>query len=252
MLKTLFAAVLAVSLMAFTPLNVQNMSVVRLTGDSGDFCSGTLIDAKKGLILTAAHCAKGVSKYIDVPVVTPDGKEKLTAVRVWSPLQIQQSRFDLYGTNLQNSTLSAKFVALDEDRDLALVQYETSNFIEEYIGFRAAKLYEGTPFYGQEIVAIGMPLRRKATIAFGQIVKPLSTPEEESDLGHKDLELLIHDAYMNKGSSGGGIFTMTGELIGVTNWVLKDGTGGIGWAVHPRSIKKFLSEYNEGKHLIND
>lgn len=105
--------------------------------------------------------------------------------------------------------------------DLALLETETD--------IPPVKFGE-MPKVGDLAVAVGTPYKLGWTFTLGVI----SYVEREIDSG----KFIQHDALINPGSSGGGLFNLNGELIGLN----ARGGEGIGFAVPITQIKEFLEE----------
>ena len=97
---------------------------------------------------------------------------------------------------------------------------------------------------GQEVVAIGNPLGELGGSVTNGIVSAL---DREVEIEGELMNLLQTNAAVNPGNSGGGLFNLAGELVGVVN-AKSSGTGieGIGFAIPINdavSVIKELSEY---------
>jgi S1-C subfamily serine protease len=75
----------------------------------------------------------------------------------------------------------------------------------------------GTAQVGSFAVAVGNPLGEEFLIDEGHI---RSITDTEAG------RILLHDALIERGSSGGGLFNSKGELIGINTFMLDDGAGG--------------------------
>jgi hypothetical protein len=118
-------------------------------------------------------------------------------------------------------------VAFDKARDLAVIKTHGQNF-------RVVTLGDSDRVQvGEEIVAIGNPLSLDSTVSSG-IVSGIRTIEEE---GGKFLQVT---APISPGSSGGPLFDMAGEVIGVTAMYLKDGEN-LNFAIPINDAKTLLA-----------
>jgi hypothetical protein len=91
----------------------------------------------------------------------------------------------------------------DKHRDVAIIKAHGSNFRMLILG-DSARLQ-----VGEEVVAIGSPLSLESTVSNG-ILSGIRTVEEE---GGKFLQIT---APISPGSSGGPLFNMVGEVVGIT------------------------------------
>ena len=60
--------------------------------------------------------------------------------------------------------------------------------------------------------------------------------------GGRKYQVLRHCAYIEKGSSGGGLFNLAGELIGVTNAGEEGDTTLMNYAIPVEHISEFVNE----------
>ena len=126
-------------------------------------------------------------------------------------------------------------VASDKTRDVALVKATGKNFRTLMLG------NSDRVEIGQEVVAIGNPLSLESTVSNG-IVSGVRT---ENDLGGKFLQVT---APISPGSSGGPLFNMSGEVIGITTLYLKGGEN-LNFAIPVNDVKRLLG-YSSAKHDV--
>jgi len=99
-------------------------------------------------------------------------------------------------------------VAFDKARDLAVIKAHGQNF-------RVVILGDSDRIQvGEEVVAIGSPLSLESTVSNG-IVSAIRTIEKE---GGKFLQVTTP---ISPGSSGGPLFNMAGEVVGITSLYLR-------------------------------
>ena len=118
-------------------------------------------------------------------------------------------------------------VAFDKARDLAVIKAHGQNFRVVTLG------NSDRVQVGEEIVAIGSPLSLESTVSSG-IVSGIRTIEEE---GGKFLQIT---APISPGSSGGPLFNMAGEVVGITTLYLKGGEN-LNFAIPVNDAKLLLS-----------
>ena len=123
----------------------------------------------------------------------------------------------------------AQQVGYDERFDLAVLHIDAN-------GLEAASLGDcDTLRPGEGVVVIGNPLGE-----FGSSVSAgvLSATRREVTIEGEPLQLLQSDAAVNPGNSGGGMFNMRGELIGMVNAKMSAaGIEGLGFAIPLNSIR---------------
>ncbi len=129
-----------------------------------------------------------------------------------------------YVTMLNGTTLPATIIYQDEAKDLALIKIEGT--------YRPALLSSRPLEVGQEVIAIGSPAGLAFTVTHG-IVSYLGRAIGE------DYLFTQTDTPLNKGNSGGPLFNMQGELVGINARVMPN-TDGLGLAISPNTIRSFM------------
>lgn len=126
-----------------------------------------------------------------------------------------------------------ELLVADYKKDLALVKISA----ERYSYARLVK--PGAVEVGEEVYAIGSPLGLDFTVSHG-IVSSL-----HRDLGVK-YDLTQSDTFLNPGNSGGPLFNLDGELIGINSSMLSPVMApvftGLGFSVSPGQINIFLTD----------
>jgi hypothetical protein len=117
-------------------------------------------------------------------------------------------------------------LASDKTRDLAVIKAHGENFHTLTLGD------SDRVQVGQEVVAIGNPLSLESTVSNG-IVSSIRTIEEK---GGKYLQVT---APISPGSSGGPLFNMQGEVVGITTMYLKGGEN-LNFAIPINDAKRLL------------
>ena len=118
-------------------------------------------------------------------------------------------------------------LASDKVRDVAVIKVHGSNFRTLTLG-NSDQLQ-----VGEEVVAIGNPLSLESTVSNG-ILSGIRTVEEE---GGKFLQVTTP---ISPGSSGGPLFNMAGEVIGITTMYLKGGEN-LNFAIPINDAKRLFS-----------
>lgn len=127
---------------------------------------------------------------------------------------------------VDGSTVPAKLLYADSKKDLALLKI-SSPFVYGY-----ATLTREQVQIGQEVLAVGNPHGLPFSVSHGII----SAFRLDFDNGYAFTQ---DDVAINHGNSGGPLFNLRGELIGINT--LKDDSGeGLSFAVAPETIREFL------------
>jgi S1-C subfamily serine protease len=127
-------------------------------------------------------------------------------------------------------------LASDKVRDVAVIKAHGGNF-------RALNLGNSDQVQvGEEVVAIGNPLSLESTVSNG-IVSGIRVVKEE---GGKFLQVT---APISHGSSGGPLFNMVGEVVGITTLLIKDGEN-LNFAIPINDAKRLLLAKSSKIHAL--
>ena len=149
---------------------------------------------------------------------------------------------------LTNSTeYTAAVVAYDSDSDIAILKIEAD-------GLQPAQCGNSDNLaVGEELMVVGNPLGELGGTVTNGIV---SATQREIQMGGVTMSLIQTNAAVNPGNSGGGMFNMKGQLVGIVN-AKSSGTGieGLGFAIpinYALEISEQLLEfgYVRGKSMI--
>lgn len=137
----------------------------------------------------------------------------------------------------------AKLVGKDAKTDIAVIKVEADNLSPANIADSSKTLV------GDFVMAIGNPLGKLGgTVTYGFV----SALEREINLDSSTKNLMQFDAAVNPGNSGGGLFNVYGELIGV---VSAKSTGydveGLGFAIPINDVKQVIDDILEHGYATN-
>ncbi|MBQ9735998.1 MAG: trypsin-like peptidase domain-containing protein [Clostridia bacterium] len=144
---------------------------------------------------------------------------------------------EIYVRTNAGKQYTAKIVATDWQSDIAVLEIEASGMT------KATWANSDLLLQGQDVVVIGNPLG-----ALGGSVSRgvLSGVERTLTIEGVPMKLLQIDAAVNPGNSGGGLFDMNGNLIGIVN-AKSVGTNieGLGYAIPSNYARQMVSELLE-------
>ena len=133
------------------------------------------------------------------------------------------------------SQYKGTYIYGDELSDLAVVRIDKNNC--DYATFGDSSKMT----YGDSVIAIGNPLGYGLSVTTGVI----SRPSETIAINGMPMTLLRTDAAVNSGNSGGGLFNLNGELIGIVNAkIAADTVDNIGYAIPSETVVKNLNDLN--------
>jgi len=130
----------------------------------------------------------------------------------------------------------AKVIGADSEMDLAVLQIESDQ------KFKPVKFGNSDKArIGDWVIAIGNPMGLSGTVTSGII------SAKNRDIRMNRYEDFIQtDASINVGNSGGPLFNMDGEVIGINTAILgHSGSIGIGFAIPSNSAKKVINQLIE-------
>lgn len=168
--------------------------------------SGVFIDAEKAYVMTAAHVIQA-SEQIQVEFTSGE-------------------------------VINAKAIGSDQNADVALLKLE-----KRPLGASVAPLGDSDgATVGEQIFVVGAPLGISHTLTVGH----LSARRQAKALfgGFSTAELFQTDAAVNVGNSGGPMFNMDGEVIGIVSSMITRSGGyeGLGFVITSNTARKILLE----------
>lgn len=178
---------------------VVNITVIVVQGGqrAQGVGTGSIVDKKKGYVLTNAHVIKGAES---ITVVLQDKRE-----------------------------LQATLVGSDEPADIAVIQITNPPADIPQVTLGDSNKLEA----GEFAIAIGNPLGLGHNLTVG-VVSALIEIEKDEDYIMEMSSFIQTDATLNPGNSGGPLINLRGEVIGVNTLIIQSG-GRVGQGIN-RSI----------------
>ncbi len=136
-----------------------------------------------------------------------------------------------------DTTLDAKIIGKDEKMDIAVLQVKTDKKLSEVKFGDSDKLR-----VGDWILAIGNPFGLGGTVTAGIV----SAQQRNINAGPYD-DFIQTDASINRGNSGGPMFDLQGEVIGINTAIFSPSGGsvGIGFAIPSNLAKSVVAQLIE-------
>ena len=145
------------------------------------------------------------------------------------------------------STYDATLIGYDESNDIAVLKIEAEGLVPVVLG-DSDNLNVGDP-----VVAIGNPL---GELTFSLTSGSVSAKDREVTLSSSvTMDLLQTDCAINSGNSGGALFNLYGEVIGITNAKYSSSSSSeasidnIGFAIPINSIKSIVESIIEKGYI---
>jgi len=140
----------------------------------------------------------------------------------------------------------AKLVGKDPNRDLALIEFKTSERVP------IAQLGDSSQLAaGDWVIAIGNPLGYQSTVTAGIVSALGRQSAPNSDLGTYT-DYIQTDAAINPGNSGGALVNLQGQVVGVNTWIASNSGGsiGIGFAIPINNARKVMTDLIRTGHVV--
>lgn len=204
-------------------------SITLYDRDSDMVCAGTRVSPT--YVLTAHHCAVAA-------VLSTDELLAMDLLGLESDdvpdtrLLDKQVKFSTYRETLAERKSSKRdkhigvVVALDVEHDLAL--FRTADIGQGYVSVR-----DSSPQVGEDVFAIGHPAGMEYTFSRGWVSTPCRLDSRLGEGCWTQVDITIWG-----GSSGGGLYDMAGNLVGVASMMAKPGQA---FFVPPQFVTKLLA-----------
>jgi len=166
-------------------------------------------------------------------VISPSGHVVTNAHVIEGSIQIEVTVFKEKGKSLEREVFKkVKILAVSRLDDLALLKIELKDEKRKFLSVPIGESRELEA--GDEVFAIGNPLGLERTVSKGII----SVPSRNLDSTGLFMQ---HDAAISPGNSGGALFNLRGEVIGVNSRkAMAGGAEGLGFAIPGSLLRLFL------------
>ena len=136
-------------------------------------------------------------------------------------------------------TMTATCQYVSDEVDLAILKIENDENVNKG---KVVTFANKNAKDGESCIAIGNTHSKGISVTLGNISKAYDTCEYTA--GSKKIrEVLMHCAYIEKGSSGGGLFNLAGELIGITNAGESGEITLQNYAIRIETVENFIEEF---------
>ena len=149
-------------------------------------------------------------------------------------------------TMYDGNSYDAELIGYDESNDIAVLMVDAENLSPVVLGD------SGNLNVGDSVVAIGNPL---GELTFSLTAGVVSALDREVTLsGNVTMELIQTDCAINSGNSGGALFNLYGEVIGITNAKYSSSGSGasidnIGFAIPINSVMNIVESIIEKGYI---
>ena len=132
----------------------------------------------------------------------------------------------------------ARIVGTDERTDIALLKIEAAGGLP-YVPLGDSDSVR----VGEEVMAVGNPFGLGGTVTTGIV----SAKGRSIRIGGPYIDYIQTDAAINRGNSGGPLFDMRGEVIGVNSAIYSPSGGsvGVGFAVPSNTVRRIVADLKD-------
>lgn len=162
----------------------------------------------------------------------------------------------LYGDMYFQRPIAATFVGGSSDYDIAVLRVSKSETLKNSDVIQATFSDSELVAVGDTVFAVGNPQSEGTAVNQGMINVDYENLNMDDVYGVKiDMRVIRIDAAVNPGNSGGGLFDLNGNVVGIVNAKLVDNdVDNVGYAI-PSNIAKRLAEsiiyYCTGEESLN-
>lgn len=157
----------------------------------------------------------------------------------------------LYGSEYYGKgAIPAQIVAASKTYDIAILKVEGSEVVKNSYAVKAEWADGEEVYMGEQVYAVGNANGEKMSVSSGIISKDMETVTV--DLGDNipyRYRVIRTSASINAGNSGGGLYNLNGQLVGLVNAKGRDDAVGVGYAIPAanarRVVERMLSDYAE-------
>jgi S1-C subfamily serine protease len=168
---------------------------------SGDDLTSMFQKYQKSVVTVWSEIGSGTGFIVDSSGLV------MTNQHVIGPSELVAVQFDA------NRKVAAKVLAFDADRDVAILYADLSAFPEAMaVPLSVARADHELAVEGEKVFTIGSPLGLKKIITSGIVSKV-------------EARAILSDVNINHGNSGGPLFNSSGEVIGITAFLVPGGNG---------------------------
>lgn len=229
-------------------VQVLQQQIADIAANSGDSVSGTPNTTADGSLTPGQVYANNVKSVVMIYNKTAAGTSTGSGFilsqdgYVVTNYHVVEGATQLSVTTYDGKSYTAKMVGGDSANDVALLKVEATGLQAAKVGSSAALIV------GDQVAAIGNPLGElTSTLTVGYI----SAKERNVSTDGMAINMLQTDAAINSGNSGGPLFNMKGEVVGITTakYSGTSSTGasieGIGFAIPIDDVIDLLDDLKE-------
>lgn len=149
-------------------------------------------------------------------------------------------------TTYAGDSYKAEVIGYDASNDIAVLKIEAEGLVPVILGD------SGNMNVGDDVIAIGNPL---GELTFSLTSGSVSALDREVTINNTAMNLIQTDCAINSGNSGGALFNMYGEVIGITNAKYSNSSASgasidnIGFAIPINSVRNIFESIIEKGYI---
>lgn len=214
-------------------VRVEGQMANPFTGEpSPTSASGVVIKIKDGrrYILTCGHVTDGSEERKN------ENNDPTYHIKIYNGNDFENPiEFDAAPVILSNGKRA--FASPNED-DLALLEIPPNVKLGENVGVTLRDFLKVPLSTGEPVIAIGNPFGQRDSVTFGVV----SHPKRKLSVDGGEKNFVQVDAQLNPGNSGGGVFDIQGNLVGMCKMGVGEGTG-VAMLIGTDRIEKVFKEW---------
>ncbi len=180
---------------SFDAIIKRTVGIYVYNSDKEAYASGVIV-SQDGYIVTSDHIFKGIN----------------------SPKILVYDSSDNY--------YNAAFIGGDYVSDLAVIKIEKTGL--EFVNLNT----ENTVKAGDRVYSVGCPMDKSLSMSITSGIVSGTDRRIKTENGNKSLKMIQTDAAINPGCSGGGLFDLNGNLVGInTSKIVDEAYEGVGFAI---------------------
>ena len=200
-------------------------------------CSGTLISLKYRLVLTNDHCLEGYIEKVEKEETGKDGSIEKKTREVFKDMELKQKVYKDF-EEVSAAAFRAKILFHSAKYDLALLRIKADSIPQILASHVLPDDKHVTR--GERVFVVGNPHMLDANLNEGVVSSVNRTIHWDET--NEDVHYYGVDAGVNPGNSGGALYNMSLDLIGVPAAAARGATG-LGFAIPAETIRAFLTEH---------
>lgn len=203
---------------------VQTLKVITacVTIDAGSSHGAGVLISDDGYVLTNNHV---VSSILSLPITVKVLNNDRKTYTEYSAVKVKNKTWDIDATILKlQNTAGRKF---------------------KYVKFGDSDKLQ----WGESAIIIGYPKHINLAVASARV----ANPSHQLTMSNVKYDTIMLDASINSGNSGGGVFNLSGEYVGMVSWrqntSASDQVFGIGYAQKSNDLKAFINNNSFGVRI---